>query len=569
MLLTREELQERLIALHQASLELVKNLSLETLLERIASLACSQAGARYAAVGVLDEEGKLKQFITIGMSSEEIKRIPHPPRGLGLIGALMHGEGNIRIPEISADARSAGFPKGHPEMRSMLGVPIRLGKHQLGQIYLTDKLEAPEFTRDDEMIIEMLASYAGVAIENVHLYERLKEHDQELSNRNEELALLNQINSAMFSSLELDEILNRTLALLMAHFQVEAGEIFLMEEDKESLRLTLHRGEAAEAFWSVNKFKVGEGMVGKVAETLLPLISNDPSVDTSLVRPAVVKAGFKQLACVPLTARGGVVGALTLARRNQRAFSEYDVQLLMSVGSGAGTAIENARLHYNARRLAVLEERDRIGMDLHDGVIQSIYGVGLALEHARTLVSEDPSGTEKKLNQAMEDLNRTIHDIRNYILDLRPRQLHGETLLDGLERLVVEFRQNNKIEVSLAGPKRELLGNLPPNNATALFHICQEALANIAKHSNAGKVNIDLWTTADRVLLEVGDNGKGFNLEVVSKTVGHGLSNMQDRVNAVGGDLDITSIQGEGTNILAWVPRDEPVAAGQGEVRIS
>lgn len=557
MLLTREELQERLIALHQASLELVKNLSLETLLEKIAALACEQAGARYAAVGVLDEQGKLKHFIPVGISAEEIKLMPHPPRGLGLIGALMHGEGNIRIPEITADPRSAGFPSGHPMMHAMLGVPIRLGKRKLGQIYLTEKMEAPEFTQDDEMIIEMLASYAGVAIENVHLYERLKEHDQELSRRNDELALLNRINSAMFSSLELDEILNQTLALLMAHFQVEAGEIFLTEEDKESLRLTLHRGEAAEAFWTHNRFKVGEGMVGKTAESLTPLISSHLQRDDPVVRQAVLEAGFKQIACIPLTARGAVAGVLTLATRNQKAFSDYDVSLLVSVGSGAGTAIENARLHYNGRRLAVLEERDRIGMDLHDGVIQSIYGVGLSLENIRLLVREDPPAAENKLTKAMEDLNHTIRDIRNYILDLRPRQLRGETLVDGLERLVLEFRQNNKVEVSLAGPKSDTLSELPPNNTTALFHICQEALANIAKHANASKVSIDLWTTPERVLLEVSDNGTGFEQDVVSRTVGHGLSNMQARVAAVSGDLDITSVPGEGTTILAWVPREQ------------
>ena len=150
MLLTREELQERLIALHRASLELVKDVSLETLLERIVSLACEQAGAKYGALGVLDDDGKLKQFITVGMSAEEIKRIPHPPRGFGLIGALMRGDsGNIRIPEITGDPRSVGFPPGHAEMHSMLGVTIRQGKRQLGQIYLSEKKSAAEFTSED------------------------------------------------------------------------------------------------------------------------------------------------------------------------------------------------------------------------------------------------------------------------------------------------------------------------------------------------------------------------------------------------------------------------------------
>jgi len=562
MLLSREELQDRLIALHQASLELVKDVSLETLLERITSVACNQSGAKYAALGVLDDEGKLKQFITVGMTTEELKQMPHPPRGLGLIGALMRGDsGTIRIPEIEDDPRSVGFPENHPEMHSLLGVPIRLGERQLGQIYLTDKIDGAEFTHDDEKIIEMLAAYAGVAIENARLYERSQEHEATLTSRNEQLALLNQILSALSSSLELEEILNKTLALLMAHFQVEAGEIFLMEQDSETLRLVLHRGEAAEAFWTRTRYKIGEGMVGKAAQTLEPIINNHLEQDELVTRQAVVDAGFKQITCIPLTTRGEVVGVLTIATRNRKAISKSGLQLLMSVAAGAGTAIENAQLHSNVRRLAVLEERERIGMDLHDGTIQSIYGVGLALENARMLLRENPQVAEDRLQKAMEDLNHTIRDIRNYILDLRPRQLHGEGLIEGLGRLITEFRQNTKLEVNLAGPK-EPLTDLTQVNAMSLFHICQEALANIAKHAKASKVSIDLWATSERILLEVSDDGQGFELDKANKTVGHGLANMQTRVQNVGGDLDISSAPGEGTSILAWVPRqpDQPIA---------
>jgi len=555
MLLTREELQDRLIALHRASLELVKEVSLETLLERIASLACEQAGAKYAALGVLNEDGKLKQFITVGMTAEEIKRIPHPPRGLGLIGALMRGDsGNVRIPEIEDDPRSVGFPPGHAEMHALLGVPIRIGGRQLGQIYLTEKIGDSEFNPDDEKIIEILAAYAGAAIENARLYERLQEREATLTRRNDQLALINQIGTALASSLELEEILNKTLALLMAHFKVEAGEIFLKEEDGETLRLVLHRGEAAEAFWTRNRFKIGEGMVGQAAQTLQPVISNHLERDEQGTRQAVVEAGFKQVACIPLTARGEVVGVLTIATRSRKTISKSELQLLVSVAGGAGTAIENARLHSNVRRLAVLEERERIGMDLHDGTIQSIYGVGLALENARLLLRENPQFAEDRLQKAMEDLNHTIRDIRSYILDLRPRQLQGETLIEGLERLIAEFRQNAKVEVSLAAPK-EPLADLPQMHAMSLFHICQEALANVAKHAKATKVTIDLWTTPDRVLLEVADDGQGFELDKTNKTVGHGLANMQRRVQNVGGDVDITSASGEGTSILAWVPR--------------
>jgi len=295
-------------------------------------------------------------------------------------------------------------------------------------------------------------------------------------------------------------------------------------------------------------------MVGQAAQTLQPVISNHLDRDDRGTRQAVVEAGFKQIACIPLTARGEVVGVLTFATRSRKTISRSELQLLVSVSSGAGTAIENARLHSNVRRLAVLEERERIGMDLHDGTIQSIYGVGLALENARSLLRENPKIAEDRLQKAMEDLNHTIRDIRNYILDLRPRQLQGESLIDGLGRLISEFRQNTKVEVILAGPKTPLT-DLPEMNAMSLFHICQEALANIAKHANASKVTIDLWTTAERVLLEVSDDGQGFEIDKTNKTVGHGLANMLTRVQNVGGDVDITSEPGEGTSILAWVPR--------------
>ena len=555
MLLTREELEERLIALHRASLELVKDVSLETLLERIVSLACEQAGAKYGALGVLDDEGKLKQFITVGMSAEEIKRIPHPPRGFGLIGALMHGDSStMRMPEIANDSRSVGFPPGHAEMHSLLGVPIRQGDRQLGQIYLTEKISAPEFTADDETIIEMLAAYAGAAIHNARLYETLQARDEALTRRNDELTLLNQVGTALASSLELDEILNKTLALLIAHFKVEAGEVFLLEEDGETLRLVLHRGEAAEAFWTRNRYKIGEGMVGQAAQMKQPVVSNYLEKDKRVTRQAVVKAGFRQIACIPLMAGGELVGVLTMATRSKKMISKSELELLASVTAGAGTAIENTRLHSNVRRVAILEERERIGMDLHDGIIQSIYGVGLALENARVVLREDPESADNRLQKVMDNLNRTIRDIRNYILDLRPRQLRGESLIEGLGRLVTEFRQNTKIEVSLAGPK-EPLSDLHQINAMALFHICQEALANVAKHANASKVTIDLWSTSDRALLEIHDNGDGFDLEKANKTLGHGLANMQTRVANVGGDMDIITAPAEGTTILAWVPR--------------
>ncbi|HKG54180.1 MAG TPA: GAF domain-containing sensor histidine kinase [Anaerolineales bacterium] len=379
MLLTREQLQERLIALHKASLELVKDVSLDHLLERIAKVACEQADARYAALGVLDESGKLVKFISVGMTDDEIKLIDHPPIGKGLIGELMNTEVPLRLPVIQDHPRSSGFPAHHPKMVSFLGVPIRAANQQLGQIYLTEKIGAPEFTADDEKIIQMLATYATAAI-------------------------------------------------------------------------------------------------------------------------------------------------------------------------------QNARLHENTHRLAVLEERERIGMDLHDGIIQAIYGVGLSLESALHSFEDDPQDAKTRVQRSIEGLNQAIRDLRGYILDLRPRQMGNEGLMSGLNRLITEFRVNTLAIVNLTGSENEVK-DLPPSHSMVLFHIGQEALANVAKHAKAKQVDVSLWSTDERVLMEIHDNGKGFEMETMNASIGHGLANMQTRVRAVGGDVDISSVAEEGTTVLAWVPR--------------
>lgn len=379
MLLTREQLQERLIALHKASLDLIKDVSLDHLLEQIAAIACEQADARYAALGVLDDNGKLVKFITVGMTDDEIKRMAHPPVGKGLIGELMDTEDPLRLPVIQDHPHSSGFPAHHPAMTSFLGVPIRAANKQLGQIYLTEKINAPEFTADDEKIIQMLAAYATAAI-------------------------------------------------------------------------------------------------------------------------------------------------------------------------------QNARLHENTHRLAVLEERERIGMDLHDGIIQSIYGVGLSLEGALHSMDEDPGDVKNRIQHSIESLNQAIRDLRSYILDLRPRQMGNDGLMSGLKRLATEFRANSLSEVILTGPEDDLL-DLPPSQSLALFHICQEALANAAKHAKPKKVEISLWFTDDRALMEIHDDGKGFDMESKTRNIGHGLANMQTRAESTGGDVDVSSAPGEGTTILVWVPR--------------
>lgn len=552
--LTREELEERLAALHLASLELVRDTSLESLLQRIAVLAAQQVNARYAAVGVLSESGGLEQFITIGMSPEEIARLEHPPVGLGLIGELMHSERPIRLARIADHPKSVGFPAYHPPMNSFLGVPIRQGERQLGQIYLTEKINRPEFTAEDQQVIETLAAYAGIAISNARLYHKLTERDRVLTRRNENLALLNDLASTLASASDIDQILDKAITQVMEYLHIEVGDVFLRQEDGNILRLVLHRGSTTHGLWRRNEYRQGEGLIGLVAKSGQPRVVESPCNEPDL-DPEVVD-NLHQLVLLPLNGRRGVLGVLTVASSQTQPLDELEMQFLSTISAWVGTVIENVRLNTQQRRLAVLEERERIGMDLHDGIIQSIYAVGLTLEHARLLMKEAPDQAHQRIEQAIGDLNSTIRDIRAYILDLRPRQLHDEDLMEGLRRLVKEFHTNTLVDVHLEGPPEGQI-KLPYASAIALFHICQEALANIAKHARARHVEVVLWSTAERVLLEISDDGRGFDQSRVKLTLGHGLSNMQTRAHNVGGDVETSSEPETGTTILAWVPAVE------------
>ena len=554
VILTREQLEERLSTLHQASLELVGVLSLDEVLQRIVNLAREQAGARYAALSLLDDEGQIERFIPIGMTAQQVEQVGDTPVGRGMLGALVDVRRPIRIPEISQDPRRAGFPPNHPEMRPFLGVPIMSGDRLLGLIYLTDKEDHFEFTEADERVIEILAAYAAVAISNAQLYQDVIERDQSLEKRNQDLALINNMAAAVTSSLEIDNIVDQALRRVLSYLEVEAGEIFLADESGQVFQLAMHLGDSVESLWTRDSFSLGEGPIGQVAESGKPIVSIDPQREVGYFRPEVIESGLCCVACIPLATRGSVVGVMCVAAKEPQHFDERVLDLLLSIGTWAGLSIENVRLGRQSRRLAVLEERERIGMDLHDGIIQSIYAVGLALDYARSTIEADPGAARSKIDQAIEGLDTTIRDIRSYILDLRPRQLRGEDLMQGLEQLVEEFNVNSRSQAILLGPRNGMEG-LPTANATTLFHICQEALANAAKHAKAGLVDVRLLTSDRRVILEVTDDGLGFDLRKMSATLGHGLSNMHFRAQKVGGDVEINSEPGSGTTVLAWVPR--------------
>jgi len=548
--LSCEQLEERLAALHLASLELVQEISLDSLLERIACIACEQAQANYTVIGVKEDGRKDMHIISAGREDGNIEILPSPPLDLAMLGIVAGGEGSIRVNYI----QKKYHPESFPEMTNLMGVPIRLGRLELGQLHLVDKLDGETFTADDERVIETLAAYAAVAISNARSYNELHERDRALTRRNQDLALLNNLASTLAAITEADKLLDTALDRVIKYFHIDVGEIYQSGEDYGTLSKVRQRGTTDQSIWKDDPFSLKETLIEQTVRSGLPIIVNLPyNDDPGLRNDALLASGITQVACFPLTSRSEVLGVMSIAIGNDKSLDEMDQQLLSSIASWVGTTLENVQFNIQGRRLAVLEERERIGMDLHDGIIQSIYAVGLMLEHARLLLGQDQEQTRKRICQSIEDLNGTIRDLRSFIMDMRPRQLYEENLMDGLQRLINEFRANSLIDAKLSGPSKRL-DNLSEAHATALFHICQEALANVAKHAQAKTVEVHVWTAADRVLMEIHDDGRGFNSQKVQLSLGHGISNMQTRAHNVGGDLEITTEHDGGTSILAWMP---------------
>jgi signal transduction histidine kinase len=364
-------------AFDEATRAIVSVLSIDRVLQLIVDRVRELVGARYAALGIVDAEGQIEQFVTSGMSRAERARIGAPPRGLGILGLIVREGRSFRIADIAIDPRRHGFPPGHPEMHAFLGVPVQYRGRTIGNLYLTERLGG--FSAEDQALVEAFARHAAIAM-------------------------------------------------------------------------------------------------------------------------------------------------------------------------------ENARLHEQVQRLAIVEERERIGKDLHDGIIQAIYAVGLSLEDVPELMDEEPDEARARVERATEALDQTIRDIRNFIFGLRPQLIDGLDLVEGLAALADEFRVNTMVDVEFHADREAHEVALGADRTLELLTISREALSNIARHARATRATVRLSGTADGLDLEIVDNGVGFD-PGVPRSLGHqGLRNIRARAIAIGATPIVDSEPGAGTRIILRVP---------------
>jgi signal transduction histidine kinase len=270
---------------------------------------------------------------------------------------------------------------------------------------------------------------------------------------------------------------------------------------------------------------------------------------------------------VPVAVRGRTIGNLYLTEK-AGGFTDEDQREIETFARHAGIAMENARLHDQVQRLAIVEERERIGKDLHDGVIQAIYAVGLSLDDVPDMMDGEPDEARRRVERAIDALDQTIRDIRNFIFGLRPALLDGVDVVEGLAALADEFRVNTMIDVELRAGPTVTTPVIGPDRTVELLAIAREALSNIARHARATRAEISVEPEPEIAGVEivVADNGTGFD-PAAPRGIGHqGLRNMRTRAISIGATLLVDSHPGGGTRIIVRVPgtrvADEDELAG-------
>jgi len=368
----------QLRALNAAALQITSDLSIDAVLQSVVDSSRAVVGARYGALSVVDDEGKIVQFVTSGLTSEERRAIGNPPEGHGLLGYVKRTGLSYRSDSIAGDPHSAGFPPNHPPMTTFLGLPLIYKFRVVGDLYLTDKLSGV-FTQQDEDAIAAFAVQAAIAIENARLYEKVQD-------------------------------------------------------------------------------------------------------------------------------------------------------------------------------IAVFEERERIAMDLHDGTIQSLYGLGLKLEECQERVEGEPQYVVSAIDRLIGDVNAIIRDIRNYIFDLRPLRLRGTDLVGALAELMRETRVNTLINTSVVVEEEAPCRSLTEEQVSQLYHIAHEAVSNAQKHARATSITAEVYEQDGAFRMRVSDNGQGFDPANNNRQTGRGMMNMAERVRAIGGHLWVESAPGQGTTLTVELP---------------
>ncbi len=383
-----------------------------------------------------------------------------------------------------------------------------------------------------------------------------EELEQRVTDRTRELSALYDVTAVASESLPLETLLEKLLERVLAAMQSDMGYIHLLDETGTVLELVVQKGVSAELARQAKSISVGEGLVGWIFEhgdpLLIPDLNADPRTAGIPYQKDLVYAG------VPMQAGGQVLGVLSVFSRKEHLLNVEEVALLATVADQVAVAVENSRLHRQAERAAVVEERERLARELHDSVTQLLYSVtlfaGAGQRMARAGTLEDP---ETYLAELGDVAQQALKEMRLLVYELRPPALEQEGLVRALQRRLEAVEQRAGMEAHLVV---EDVINLSGELEEGFYRIAQEALNNALKHASATTVTVRLKQKDKTTTLAVIDNGRGFDPHAAIEAGGMGISGIKERAARLGGTLSILSTPDEGSTVQIEVPENHRAA---------
>lgn len=514
------------------------DLDLDVTLQRIIDAATELSGARFGALGVLDEADHigrtrtLREFVTHGVSPAERELIGDPPTGHGVLGVLIDHPEPLRIDDLTTHPLSSGFPANHPSMRTFLGAPIRIGSRVFGNLYLTERAGGGPFTDEDVELVVAFAAAAGVIIENTRLYERLSRRRRWLEA------------AAEVSRVILGEQGDRPPTEVIGRIALAAGEadgaVVLLAAPSGALRVAATAGARPS---------------GPLADPL-----TDPRVESVWRTGTPVAPGIGGDLLVRIDGSDRISGVLGLHWASDRLDRAHDsgVESAQAFADQIALVLEVALAQDDRARLAVYEDRDRIGRDLHDLVIQRLFAVGLTLENTARIAG--PGQLADRVNAAVDQLDGTIKDIRRTIFELANPD-RPDDLYDDVQAAVDDLLPSLGLRpaVTMDGP---LNTTVHDQVRTHLLAVLREALSNIGRHAGAASATVSISLAAPEVpdgptevVLVVEDDGRGLPAAAGSPAAtGNGLPNMRARADVLGGTCSLGPGPAGGTRLVWRVP---------------
>lgn len=517
-----------------AIVSMTEDLSLPSVLERVAQSAADLVEARYAAIGVIDEDGTLTHFITVGTGEEGSRLIGDWPSGHGVLGEVIRDSKPVRIQNILDHAVADGVPENHPPMSSFLGVPIRVRDAVFGNLYLTEKEGGEEFTAEDEELAATLAAAAGVAIQNARLYEESRQSQRWL-----EAGVATSESLIMDSSPTPEE----DLALVAERALTVSDSLLAVVAcpEGEGLRVRAAIGALALAFGETLNFTKD---LHDVDQRRRPAVLRNPE---EVFGPG---SGEKlgHVLAIPLGRSASDGNKLLLLARQAGggSFSPADLDFGGAFGSHVGLALDLNVAHRQREEALLSVDRDRIARDLHDLVIQRLFAAGLSVQSLRRFTTGPAA--EDRIDKLTEELDDSIRELRSTIYSLQAEQTGHEDIGQALFNAVHEPLRNTPITPTVNVEGR--ISQLPSPIAREVLAVVTEAVSNTAKHSQAQHVAVALSVLESGVEVIVEDDGEGFtHTDRVS-----GLANIRRRAESLGGTSSIDSAAGQGTKVTWSIP---------------